>query len=82
MSPSNCKHESHQSRDAAASRLPRHGLPCITHGAETIPFNPFRLPISRFGFPFPLSIFEQEIPSREQRTSADPRPASQRRSAD
>ena len=37
MKRTNCKHESHQPRDAAASWPPNPGFPCTTHRAESIP---------------------------------------------
>ena len=38
MNQSNCKHESHQRRNAAASLPPRYGIPLQYHRAESIPF--------------------------------------------
>ena len=51
MKERNCKHESHQRGNAAASLPPRSDLPCITHRADTIPlrfvpFSIFALPLA------------------------------------
>ena len=52
MNQSNCKNESHQRRDAAASFPPRPGLPCISHRADSIPLA--LPPLTHFLYPFPL----------------------------